>query len=79
MTTNRALRHRPALFLNRRGDWLSARNAQPRWAARSSGPAPTWSWSTELIGHARLETARADARPAAEDRTKALEVLSVDR
>jgi integrase/recombinase XerC len=33
----------------------------------------------ELMGHARLETTRCYTRPTAEDRAKALDLLSVDR
>jgi hypothetical protein len=33
----------------------------------------------ELMGHARLETTRANSRPTAEDRAKALDLLPVDR
>ena len=33
----------------------------------------------ELLGHARLETTRAYTRPTAEDRTRAVELLPVDR
>ncbi|MGZ6669950.1 MAG: tyrosine-type recombinase/integrase [Solirubrobacteraceae bacterium] len=33
----------------------------------------------ELLGHARLETTRIYTRPSAEDRTRALDVLPVDK
>jgi len=33
----------------------------------------------ELLGHARLETTRAYTRPSAEDRTRALDLLLVDK
>ena len=33
----------------------------------------------ELFGHARLETTRAYTRPSAEDRTRALDQLLVDK
>ena len=33
----------------------------------------------ELLGHARLETTRAYTRPSAEDRTRALDVLLIDK
>jgi len=35
--------------------------------------------ASELLGHARLETARGYTRPTAEDRTRALDLLLVDR
>jgi site-specific recombinase XerC len=33
----------------------------------------------ELLGHARLETTRGYTRPSAEDRTRALDLLLVDK
>jgi site-specific recombinase XerD len=33
----------------------------------------------ELLGHARLETTRIYTRPSAEDRTRALDLLPVDK
>jgi site-specific recombinase XerD len=33
----------------------------------------------ELLGHARLETTRIYTRPTAEDRTRALDLLPVDK
>lgn len=34
--------------------------------------------AAELLGHARLETTRVYARPTAEDRSKAIDLLPVD-
>jgi len=91
----------PALFLNQRGQRLSAKGAHDiitdiAAAAGLDEAATTHvlrhTFATtlvrggtdlvivaELLGHARLETTRGYTRPSAEERTRALDLLLVDR